>query len=308
MTTIGRVTHFTVRNSTLGNLQANLQKMSTMQAQMSAGTKITKASDDPSGTADVLRIQSEQRQLDQYGRNAADGEAWLLTVDSALTTSLASLRKVRELTIQGGSGALGETSRVALAEQIEGLRDELLAQANTTYLGRPVFAGTTVSPAFTDATGVDENGDPAPYAFRGYDDAAVTRTVASGTTIRVDSSGSAVFGVGAGSVFAQLDAISAALRDTTVEFDPTTHLDAIDDHLDAMLTEIASVGARENQVDSAQDLISQNLITAKTRLGAIQDVDLAQIILDLQSQEVAYKGALGAAAKVLQPTLLDFLS
>ena len=36
--------------------------------------------------------------------------------------------------------------------------------------------------------------------------------------------------------------------------------------------------------------------------------DLAQAILDLQSQEVAYKGALGAAAKALQPTLLDFLS
>jgi flagellar hook-associated protein 3 FlgL len=303
MSTINRVTHFTVRNSTLNNLQANLQKMSTLQAQMSSGTKITKASDDPSGTADVLRIESEQRQLDQYSRNAADGKAWLLTVDSSLTTSLATLRKVRDLTIQGGSGALGDTSRIAIAEQVDGLRDELLAQANTTYLGRPVFAGTTTSPAFTDGS------DPADaYTFRGYDTASVTRVVSSGSTIRVDSSGKSVFGEGTGSVFAQLDAISAALRDTTTTFDPTAHIDAVDVHLQAMLTEVASVGARQNQVDSAQDLISQNTITAKTRLGAIQDVDLAQIILDLQSQEVAYKGALGAAAKVLQPTLLDFLS
>lgn len=300
MSTIGRVTHFTVRNSTLGNLQANLQKMSTLQSQMSAGTKITKASDDPSGTADVLRLQSEQRQLDQYSRNAADGEAWLLTVDSALTTSLSTLRKARTLTVQGGDGALGDTSRQALAEEITGLRDSLLAQANTTYLGRPVFAGTTTAPAFTDAS------DPATaYTFRGYDDASVTRTVSSGTTVRVDSSGSAVFGEGTDSVFALLDDIAQTLRDGG---DPSDQLDAIDVHLEKMLTELSSVGARENQVDSAQDLISQNQITAKTRLGAIQDVDLAQIILDLQSQEVAYKGALGAAAKVLQPTLLDFLS
>lgn len=300
MTTIGRVTHFTVRNSTLGNLQANLQKMSTLQAQMSSGTKITKASDDPSGTADVLRLQSEQRQLDQYSRNAADGEAWLLTVDSALTTSLAALRKARVLTVQGGDAALGDTSRLALAEEISGLRDSLLAQANTTYLGRQVFAGTTSSAAFTDAS------DPADaYTFQGVSGAAVTRTVASGTTVRVDSDGGKVFGQGASSVFALLDDIALTLRNGG---DPTDQLATIDGHLDNMLTELSSVGARENQVDSAQDLISHNLITAKTRLGAIQDVDLAQIILDLQSQEVAYKGALGAAAKVLQPTLLDFLS
>lgn len=297
MTTIGRVTHFTVRNSTLGNLQTNLQKMSELQAQMSSGKKINAASDDPGGTADVLRIQGDQRLLEQYSRNAADGEAWLLTVDSALTTSLASLRKARTLTVQGGSGALGETSRQALAQEIEGLRDGLLAQANTTYLGRSVFAGTVSGDAFDTTT----------YAFRGAAGASVDRTVASGTTVRVDSAGSAVFGSGATSVFQALDDIVTALRDTTTDFDPSTHLDEIDVHLDNMLTELSSNGARQNQIDSAQDVISANQITAKTRLGAIQDVDLAQIILDLQSQEVAYQGALGAAAKVLQPTLLDFL-
>lgn len=299
MSTIGRVTHFTVRNSTLDNLQANLQKMSQLQAQMSSGKKINAASDDPAGTADVLRIQGEQRQLDQYARNAGDGEAWLTTVGDALTTSLAALRKARDLTVQGGDAALGTTSRLALAEEIDGLREALLQQANTQYLGRSVFAGTTAGAAFggaDDAAGA--------YTFKGVDGATVTRTVSSGSTVRVDSTGSAVFGEGEDSVFALLDSISATLR---AGGDPTDQLDAIDDHLDGMLTEVASVGARQNQIDSAQDLISASQLTAKSRLSSIQDVDLAQAILDLQSQEVAYKGALGAAAKVLQPTLLDFL-
>lgn len=299
MSTIGRVTHMTVRNSTLGNLQTNLQKMSEMQTQMSSGKKINVASDDPSGTADVLRIEKEQRQLAQFDRNAADGEAWLVTVENAISTSLTSLNKARQLTVQGGDGALGDTSRIALAQEIDGIRDAMLKQANTTYLGRPVFAGTTAGPAFTDAT------DPATaYSFNGIDGAAVTRTVASGTTIRVDSAGSAVYGEGTDSVFALLDSISATLR---AGGDPSDQLDAIDGHLDAMKNEISSIGARQNQIDAAQDLIAESTVTSKTRLGAIQDVDLAQIILDLGSQEVAYKGALSAAAKVLQPTLLDFL-
>ncbi|WP_431837564.1 flagellar hook-associated protein FlgL [Cellulomonas sp. Y8] len=299
MTAIGRVTQMTVRNTTLGNLQDNLHRMSQLQTQMSSGVKINRASDDPSGTADVLKIQGDQRLLAQYDRNAADGEAWLVTVDSALTTSLANLRKVRDLTVQGGNGALGSTSREALAQEISGLKDALLAQANTSYLGRPVFAGTVSAPAFggaDDAAGA--------YDFKGVDGATVTRTVASGTTVRVDSDGARVFGTGDDSVFALLDGIVATLQ---AGGDPSDQLDAIDDRLDAMTTELSSVGARQNQVDSAQSLIAENTVTAKTRLGAIQDVDLAQIILDLQSQEVAYKGALGAAAKVLQPTLLDFL-
>lgn len=305
MTTIGRVTHFTVRNSTLNNVQANLQKMADLQAQMSSGKKINAASDDPSGTADVLRLQGEQRQLAQYDRNASDGEAWLTTINDALTTSLSTLRKARDLTVQGGNGALGQNSRIALAQEIEGLRDNLLAQANTTYLGRSVFAGTTAGAAFTDGTPPAAPGDPLPYTFSGNGvDGTVTRTVASGTNIRVDSSGAAVFGEGTDSVFALLDSISATLR---AGGDPSDQLTAIDGHLDAMTTEIASVGARQNQIDAAQDLIAQSQLTATTRLSAVQDIDLAQIILDLGSQEVAYKGALAAGAKVLQPTLLDFL-
>ncbi|RMI06766.1 flagellar hook-associated protein FlgL [Cellulomonas triticagri] len=299
MTTIGRVTHFTVRNSTLENLQNNLGKMSTLQSQMSSGVKINRPSDDPSGTADVLRLNNEQRQLAQYSRNAADGEAWLVTIDAALQTSSEALRKARDLTVQGGNGAMGATSKIALAEEIEGIRDALLAQANTTYLGRPVFAGTTGGPAFggaDDAAGA--------YSFKGIAGATVERTVASATTVRVDATGSAVYGEGEDSVFALLDEISATLR---AGGDPSARLDDIDQHMDRILTELSANGARQNQVDSAQNLIADNTITSKTRLGAIQDVDLAQVILDLQSQEVAYQGALGAAAKVLQPTLLDFL-
>jgi flagellar hook-associated protein 3 FlgL len=300
VTTIGRVTHATMRNSTLTNLQANMKQMSLLEAQMSSGVKIGVASDDPGGAADVLRIKKEQAQLAQYDRNASDGEAWLLTVDAALTTSLTALTKARTLTVNGGNGALGDASRIALAEEIDGLKDSLLQQANTTYLGRSVFAGTTSGEAFGDAD------DPAgAYSFKGIDTASVTRTVASGTSVRVDSTGSAIFGDGDDSVFKLLDDISATLR---AGGDPVDQLDAIDGFLDKMKTELASVGARENQIDSAQDLIASKVVTSKSQLSAVQDIDLAQIILDIQSQEVAYQGALGAAAKVLQPTLLDFLS
>lgn len=304
MTALTRVTHMTVRASTLNNLQVNLQKMADLQAQMSSGKKINKPSDNPAGTSDMLRIRGDQRTMAQYSRNADNGAGWLTTIDSALQTSLATLRTARDRTVQGGSGALGTSSRTALAEEIDGLRDTLVEQSNATYLGRSVFAGTSDKATYT----VDATTDPPTYTFTGTPGSSVDRQVANGTSVRVDSNGAKVFGVDDGtdqSVFALLDQISDCLRNT--DDDPTVYLDKLDGHMNAMLTEVSSVGARENQIDSAQSRLTDQQLTATTQLSSIEDIDLAQIILDLQTQEVAYQGALGAAAKVLQPTLLDFL-
>ena len=71
--------------------------------------------------------------------------------------------------------------------------------------------------------------------------------------------------------------------------------------------QVAGVGARHNQVLDAQSnaLRIKNELTG--HLSAVEDADLAASIVELQMQEVAYKAALGATSRVLQPTLMDFL-
>lgn len=291
---INRVTHQTVQRSTLGNLQQNLSTMADLQAKMSSGKNINLPSDDPAGASDMLRLRGEQRAQTQFARNADDGNGWLTTVDSALTSSLATMRRARDLVVQGGNGGLGATSREALAAEVDGLRAALLEQANTSYLGRSVFAGTSgAGVAFT-----------ADYAFTGTPGSSVERRVAENTTVRVDADGAAVYGEGADSVFALLETVSATLRSGG---DVTTHLTAMDSRFESMLTQVSGVGARQNRVQDAQSALLETQQSTKAQLSAIEDVDLAGIILELQMQEVAYQGALGAAGKVLQPTLMEFL-
>ncbi|WP_019136056.1 flagellar hook-associated protein FlgL [Cellulomonas massiliensis] len=291
---ISRVTHLTVQRSTLANLQTNLRAMADLQTQMSSGKKVNLPSDDPAAASDMLRLRTEQNASTQHQRNAADAASWLQTVDTAITGSLSSLRRARDLVVQGGSGAMGQTSKDALADEVESLRDTLLSQANATYVGRSVFAGTSVDEAF-DAT---------TYAWSGTPGGTVERPIGPTSSVRVDADGAAVFGTGTGSVFALLDDIAATLR---AGGDPTTHLAAVDDRMGAMLTELASVGARHKTVLQTQETLTAQQVETKSRLSSIEDIDLAEVILELQTQEVAYQGALGAAAKVLQPTLLDFL-
>ena len=306
---IGRVTQQTVQRSTLANLQTNLTAMSDLQDRLSGNKRLTKPSDDPAGTASALALRSSLRQTEQHGRNIADGLGWLTTVDTALTTSLGAIGKARDLTVQGSNtGALTPEAREALAIELEGLRDGLVGQANTTYLGRSVFAGTSDAGVAIRVT-PPADGAPRGYAPQHGSGAPVERRIDADTTVRVDVAVTAAFGVddaaaGTTSVFATLDRIAATLR---AGGNPSTELAALDGHRDAMLSQLTAAGARHNQVLTAQT----DALAVKTeltgRLGAVEDADLAGSIIELQMQEVAYQAALGAAGRVLQPTLMDFL-
>ena len=161
---IQRVTHETIQRSTLRNLQTNLSAVSRLQGQMSSGTKIQVPSDDPSGTGQALSLRATTSQLAQYQRNGQDGDSWLTTVDSALTTALGYVRNARDLVVQSGDAGLGQSSLNALADSIDGLKSGLLAQANSRYQGRNVFAGTSdASGAFS----VDTSGATPVYTWTG---------------------------------------------------------------------------------------------------------------------------------------------
>ena len=41
--------------------------------------------------------------------------------------------------------------------------------------------------------------------------------------------------------------------------------------------------------------------------AGLEDVDLSKVLLDLKTQDVNYQTAIAVTARVLQPTLMDFL-
>lgn len=297
---ISRVTQQTVRTSTLANLQGNLRTMADLQARLSSGKNISKASDDPSATGRTMSLRADYAAATQAKRNADDGVTWLSQTDSSLQTTLSVLRRARDLTVQGAnSGVVNGVSAEAIATELEGLRDTLLDVANTTLNGRQIFAGTSVGgTTFTDASGTP------PYAWQGTAAGSVDRRIGADATVRVDTNGEQVFGEGDESVFALLDSIAADLRNGVPV---STRLNEIDDRMNTMLAAATDVGVRMKQVTDVQSSLALRLQDLSSAISGIEDIDLAQTVMELQMQEVAYQGALGATARVLQPSLMDFL-
>lgn len=292
---IHRVTNQTMMRSALHNLQSNMSQMAKLQEQASSQKLINRPSDDPTATATALSVRSEQQAGEQYGRNISDGNAWLLTVDSALSNVSVLMNRIRDLTVKGANdGALSPTAKEAIAVELESLQSELLAEANTEYLGRSVFAGNSdAGEAFT-----------AGFAFTGAPGSTVQRRIGADTTVRVDADGAAVFGEGADSVFALVGTIVSDLRSGT---NIGVHLNSIDAHKDAILGQHATVGARHAEILRAKEVNVEKSVSLEAQRSEVEDVDLAKVILDLQVQQVSYQTALAVTARVLQPTLMDFL-
>lgn len=84
-------------------------------------------------------------------------------------------------------------------------------------------------------------------------------------------------------------------------------MEGLDGAIDLLLQRIAEVGARQQRVETMQEtLFSENLYLREMR-SRVEDIDLALTIAEFTMQESAYRAALAATARIIQPSLVDFL-
>ncbi|MDT4987925.1 MAG: flagellar hook-associated protein 3 FlgL [Micromonosporaceae bacterium] len=291
-----RVTERSISSKVVGGLQASLTKLGTYQEQLSTGKQITRPSDNPGGTLSAMQLRTSSRTADQYSRNADDGIAWLGTIDSALSGAMDQVHRARDLVIQGMSAGASANAdgREAIAVEVDNIRSSLISAANTKYLDRPVFGGNVAGTSAYDASGT----------YIG-DDGAVTRTVGDNTKIKVNATGPESFGSGDTQIFDVLASISDKLRNDPASLnDDLARLDASSS---VMQTKLSDVGARYGRVQSMKQVSEDHNLSLKTQLSDVEDIDLPKTITDMQLQQAAYQASLAAAAKVVQPSLVDFL-
>lgn len=281
-----------------GALDSDQASIAALQEKVASGQAINRPSDDPVGVVQALSTQAALTRAQQYQRNAQDGMGWLSTANTALSSAVSQLYNIRNIVLQANSDSSQPSTYANLAQQVDGIRQELLSLANSTYLNRPVFAGTSAGSMAYDSTGAYVGSGSAP-----------TRTVAPGTALAV--SVTAPFGTGASSVFATIDQISADLKaGTTASINNLTGSDL--SNLDQAITNLSDsagqVGTMYQQMQYLSQQATSTQQTLSTRLADVQDTNLAKTITDLQAQQNSYQAALWATSRVIEPSLTQFLS
>ncbi|MCG0278677.1 MAG: flagellar hook-associated protein FlgL [Thermanaeromonas sp.] len=308
-----RITNRMLISNVLTNINNNLKVMSNTQKQMSSGKRVSRPSDDPIVVARVLSFKSALDSMEQYDKNMQDARGWVDASESALSMATETLQRARELAVYGANGTLPKESMQALAHEIDQLIDELVQTANTSYGGRFLFGGSYTTKAPFERT---SDGD---VIYKGNTH-SLEWEIAPLVTITVNEDGEKVFmkvvdvdgdGNPDSSIFYVLNKLYEALGgkdpNSADHAEVAGTLGLLDQAIDHLLNIRASLGARSNRLQMSQDRLFNSKISLTETMSKLEDIDLAEAVMNYKNQENVYQAALATAAMVLQPTLIDYL-
>lgn len=291
-----RVTQTMLSNDMLRNLRTSYSKMQELQDQLSTGRRINRPSEDPMGTAQSMYFRTKIFEVETFQRNTNEAVNWMEMTDQALSKGNSVLMRIKELMVQASSDSWGTHSREAIAQELEQLKEHLGDVANTKLNDRYIFAGKeTDKPPYQNGAYVGTNPD------------SIEVEIIEGSYFAINTNGSEVFSQGRG-VFNVIDSMISDLRDyTKTATDISQHLGDLEEQVDYMVSAHSGLGARMTRVDQAIERLEVQKLSFQKYLSRNEDADLAKTITELTTQENIHRAALGAGARIIQPTLMDYL-
>ena len=269
--------------------------------QLSSGRRIQLASDDPAASAAVLLNELSQSQQDQYLQSIASVRESLSTADSTLNSVVHSLERAVSLGVEGANGTLSAENRASLANEVQGIRDQILGLANSSFRGAYLFSGTVndtgpFTSDVTQASGMRYDGNQQSNSV----------LIGDGRSISTGVPGDKLFLDPSSNVFSSLQ----RLMDSLNANDPTAVADA-SDKVRAALAHVSNVrvtyGNNLNQLDSGEDFMRQSKLNAQEREDTLIAADPADAITQLRQAQFARDATLAAAARTQFTSLLDYL-
>jgi flagellar hook-associated protein 3 FlgL len=304
-----RITSNMVRRHVLSDLNAVTARLAKSQMKVASNKEITRPSDDPFDASRAMALRQTLAGTKQYQRNAQDAVGWQEATEQALDQITEAVHRARALVVQGSTGSTDATGRESIAVELDQLISAIKQNANATYRGNYIFSGSaTDTPPYdtglVDGYGGDEAGlDPLIPG--------VLREIGPGVTLGINTVGREFLGDGQGAGDNKLldvlrDAV-ADLRAGNTDGLRDSDLSRLDDNLDELLEVRARNGARSNRLDSALTRLMEVEEATVKQLSETEDADIAETLIELNSQQAAYQAALRAGANLTQGSLMDFL-
>ncbi len=290
-----RVTQSMLASNSLRNLSKSYEKMGDYQDQLATGKKISRPSQDPVVAMKGMYYRSNLSENEQYQRNLSEAYLWMDNSEAGLEHATSALQRVRELVVQGKNDTYGEQDRLAISQEIEQIKQDLVEVANTKVAGRYIFNGTSV-----DQPPV-EKGDP-PTVSINTEDYMVE--VSAGLKIKTNIDSEQVFSQ---DLFTGIENIKVGFGGNYNADEMDNLLKDLDEKINTLQAERSEMGARYNRLEMIDNRLGKTEVMANKIISDNEDADMERVITDLKNQESVHRAALSVGARIIQPTLMDFL-
>jgi flagellar hook-associated protein 3 FlgL len=286
-----------------GQLSSQETSIAQLQQQLATGKVLNQPSDNPAAVTQVLALSGQASQLTSWQTNADTASSWLGTANQTANSVLDSMQSAQSLLLQSlNQGAQDPTTYEALGDQLQGVMSNLLSLSNTQYEGRPIFAGTSASPQAYDTSGNYLGNGDVPTVVIGPGSGA-------GQTVGLSVPGTTIFGVGAANVFATLTAAVTALSSgAPTSASLSAALSALNANISTAQQASAVLGDSSQEVASASSSLTTQIASVQSDQASLQDVNIATVTTQLDSEMTNYQAALWAASQAIPETLVKFVA
>ena len=292
---------------TMRDQNTNLSKMSKWNHDLSSLTNLHRPSDDPIRVARTLRLESDINMSLEYKENIQAAKSWLEKTETAMNEITSVYQRIRELGVQGANGILKQEDTQKVAQEIKELKNHLIQVGNDTYMGRQIFTGFKTDIKLLDSSGNYNTADGLVLADLPSE--LIEYKVGDSQQISVNITGDRIYGPlvgGKPKLFDDIDNLLLALDGANHE-DASASLADMDDQLKTLLQVRGEVGAKVNMIDIMSERMTDVSINLKELLSKTKDTDVAETQIQLITAEAVCKASLSVTARIIQPTLVDFL-
>ena len=322
-----RITNASMVRSHLYDTQNNLTNMSKINQQISTGKVINTVSDDPHKAIRIMNMNNEIKYTEKYNSNIDETVGWMNTTDGALESTGNLLNEIKETILKVGNGTYSQNEMKSLNEDMNEKIKQLADTLNSTYGGKYLFGGSSVDDApitvieNPDGTvklefSKDKNGQTIPNT----DD--LKADISSGINIDYNISVGEILNIkdGNGNTVNLLDEINnlstlmndiangdeqtAAKAKETLLNDTKGKIDTLFDHV---VNERTSLGVRVSTAEKIKELNDEDILNIQDVLSKTQDTDVVEKFIELRSAEMIYQASIQVGAKLIQPTILDYI-
>ena len=328
-----RVTNSMLVNSFMNNLNTNMTKLSSLQNSMTSGKKFAHISDDPVALIYSQQAKYKLSRLADYTRNVDMSKSWVTQSEAGTLEMNKILISAYESCIDAATDIKNNVDFTNIAQYIGQLRDHVLGVLNTTIGDKFVYGGY-------NTTGYSESGKTTPpftvnnlgnLCYNGVDLTAtdtptlnlidqlradtLTFDVAFGTAMPVTINGIdfAFYGTDPNTgenlnIYNLLSDMYNTLTTPGVRAeDINVYISDLQQAQNHSLALSAELGGRANRLEILESRYAQDELNYTQMLSDAEDADLAEIIMRFSMAEAVYNASLSAGARIIQPTLMDFL-
>jgi flagellin len=247
----------------------NSREMQKSMAQLSTGSRITKAGDDAAGLAISENLKAQIRSYGQAARNANDGISMIQTAEQSMGEVSNIITRLRELGVQAASDTIGDEERGFINKEVDALKSEIQRVAESASFGsRKLLDGTGGVYDIHVGTSANEKTD-----WISYDSQSTDVTINN---------------------------LGISDLDFTSKESARSGLSSIDKAQSSLNGSRANLGAMQNRLSSSSDVIntmSENLNAANSR---IRDTDVAASTSELARNNVLLQGTTATLAQANQ--------